>query len=106
MLRSSVHQSRVTVNMVYFGKTVHLSHDLSDMRDEVKVFQQHCGGENLCVFKGKLREGGQCVGQGRVRGILSYVRVDFLSLTYAHPHSPPQRLSSSFQGDTEVSLSA
>lgn len=60
MLRSSVHQSRVCVNMVYFGKTVHLSHDLTDMRDEVKVFQQHCGGENLCVYKGKLREGGQC----------------------------------------------
>ncbi|XP_022615161.1 glutamate-rich protein 3 [Seriola dumerili] len=57
MLRSSVHQSRVCVNMVYFGKTVHLSHDLSDMRDEVKVFQQHCGGENLCVYKGKLCEG-------------------------------------------------
>ncbi|XP_040896311.1 glutamate-rich protein 3 [Toxotes jaculatrix] len=57
MLRSSMHQSRVCVNMVYFGKTVHLSHDLTDMRDEVKVFQQHCGGENLCVYKGKLREG-------------------------------------------------
>ncbi|XP_047444119.1 glutamate-rich protein 3 [Mugil cephalus] len=57
VLRSSVHHSRVCVRMVYFGKTVHLSHDLSDMRDEVKVFQQHCGGENLCVFKGKLREG-------------------------------------------------
>ncbi|XP_072245773.1 glutamate-rich protein 3 [Leuresthes tenuis] len=56
-LRSSVHQSRVCVNMVYFGKTVHLSHDFTDMRDEVKVFQQHCGGENLCVYKGKLREG-------------------------------------------------
>ncbi|XP_034738195.1 glutamate-rich protein 3 [Etheostoma cragini] len=57
MLRSSVHQSRVCVNMIYFGKTVHLSHDVTDMRDEVKVFQQHCGGENLCVFKGKLHEG-------------------------------------------------
>ncbi|KAI3368285.1 hypothetical protein L3Q82_007998 [Scortum barcoo] len=57
MLRSSVHQSRVCVNMVYFGKSVHLSHDLTDMGDEVKVFQQHCGGENLCVYKGKLREG-------------------------------------------------
>ncbi|XP_070765604.1 glutamate-rich protein 3 [Enoplosus armatus] len=57
MLRSSVHQSRVSVNMMYFGKTVHLSHDLIDMRDEVKVFQQHCGGENLCVYKGMLREG-------------------------------------------------
>ncbi|KAK0155953.1 hypothetical protein N1851_001513 [Merluccius polli] len=27
------------------------------MRDEVKVFQQHCGGENLCVYKGRLQEG-------------------------------------------------
>ncbi|XP_056628334.1 glutamate-rich protein 3-like isoform X1 [Triplophysa dalaica] len=49
-------QSMVSVRMVYFGKSVHLSHDLMDLRDEVKVFQQHCGGENLCVFKGKLRE--------------------------------------------------
>nr|XP_046247662.1 glutamate-rich protein 3 isoform X2 [Scatophagus argus] len=57
MLRSSVHQSRVSVNMVYYGKTVHLSHDLTNMRDEVKVFQQHCGGENLCVYKGMLHEG-------------------------------------------------
>ncbi|XP_051759139.1 glutamate-rich protein 3 isoform X2 [Ctenopharyngodon idella] len=50
-------QSKVTVSMVYFGKSVHLSHDLMDLRDEVKVFQQHCGGENLCVYKGKLSEG-------------------------------------------------
>lgn len=61
MLRSAVHQSRVSVNMVYLGKTVHLSHDLHDMRDEVKVCQQHCGGENLCVYKGMLREGGPCM---------------------------------------------
>ncbi|XP_040041232.2 glutamate-rich protein 3 isoform X2 [Gasterosteus aculeatus] len=57
VLRSSVHQSKVRVDMIYFGKTVHLSHDLSDMRDEIKVFQQHCGGENLCVFRGRLSEG-------------------------------------------------
>lgn len=55
-----MHQSKVRVDMIYFGKTVHLSHDLSDMRDEIKVFQQHCGGENLCVFRGRLSEGGQC----------------------------------------------
>ncbi|KAK5616771.1 hypothetical protein CRENBAI_022438 [Crenichthys baileyi] len=56
-LRSSVYQSRVRVYMVYFGKTVHLSNDLIDTREEVRVFQQHCGGENLCVYKGRLREG-------------------------------------------------
>lgn len=62
MLRSSVHQSRVSVNMIYYGKAVHLSHDLADRRDEVKVFQQHCGGENLCVYRGILHKGGQCEG--------------------------------------------
>ncbi|KAI4872312.1 hypothetical protein NFI96_027743 [Prochilodus magdalenae] len=50
-------QNAVTVKMVYFGKSVHLSHDLMDLKDEVKVFQQHCGGENLCVYKGRLKEG-------------------------------------------------
>ena len=60
MLRSTVHQSRVWVNMVYFGKMLHLSQVLTDTRDEIKVFQQHCGGENLCVYKGKLHKGGQC----------------------------------------------
>lgn len=58
-LRSIVFQSKVSVNMMYFGKKVHLSHDLHDVPDEVKVFQQHCGGENLCVYKGLLCEGGQ-----------------------------------------------
>ncbi|XP_054645688.1 glutamate-rich protein 3 isoform X2 [Dunckerocampus dactyliophorus] len=57
LLRTTVLQSKVCVTMVYFGKSVHLSHDLDDLRDEVKVFQQHCGGENLCVYKGRLREG-------------------------------------------------
>ncbi|XP_077390368.1 glutamate-rich protein 3 isoform X2 [Festucalex cinctus] len=57
LLRTSARQSKVHITMVYFGKSVHLSHDSEDLRDEVKVFQQHCGGENLCVYKGKLREG-------------------------------------------------
>ncbi|KAM9797586.1 glutamate-rich protein 3 isoform 2-T2 [Syngnathus typhle] len=56
-VRISEPQSKVRVTMVYFGKSVHLSHDSEDPRDEVRVFQQHCGGENLCVYKGKLREG-------------------------------------------------
>ncbi|XP_051928949.1 glutamate-rich protein 3 isoform X1 [Hippocampus zosterae] len=57
LLRTSVPTSKARVTMVYFGKSVHLSHDAEDLRDEVQVFQQHCGGENLCVYKGKLREG-------------------------------------------------
>ncbi|OCT84782.1 glutamate-rich protein 3 isoform X2 [Xenopus laevis] len=53
----TVLHSNVAVTMVYLGKNVHLSHDDNDFRDEIKVFQQHCGGENLCVFKGRLQEG-------------------------------------------------
>uniref|UniRef100_A0A3B3UMQ0 DUF4590 domain-containing protein n=1 Tax=Poecilia latipinna TaxID=48699 RepID=A0A3B3UMQ0_9TELE len=56
-LKGSIHQSRVRVTMVYFGKLVHLSDHPSVIRDEIKVLQQHCGGENLCVYQGKLREG-------------------------------------------------
>nr|XP_033772289.1 glutamate-rich protein 3 isoform X2 [Geotrypetes seraphini]XP_033772290.1 glutamate-rich protein 3 isoform X2 [Geotrypetes seraphini] len=52
----SVH-SNVTIKMVYLGRSVHLCHDDIDYRDEIKALQQHCGGENLCVFKGMLLEG-------------------------------------------------
>ncbi|KFQ68137.1 Uncharacterized protein C1orf173, partial [Phaethon lepturus] len=50
-------RSNAFVTMVFLGKNVHLSHDNADYRDEIKVYQQHCGGENLCVYKGKLLEG-------------------------------------------------
>ncbi|OXB82194.1 UNVERIFIED_CONTAM: hypothetical protein H355_009073 [Colinus virginianus] len=50
-------RSNAYVTMIFLGKSVHLSHDDSDYRDEIKVYQQHCGGENLCVYKGKLLEG-------------------------------------------------
>ncbi|NXD84607.1 ERIC3 protein, partial [Halcyon senegalensis] len=50
-------RSNAFVTMVFLGKSVHLSHDDTDYRDEIKVYQQHCGGENLCVYKGKLLEG-------------------------------------------------
>uniref|UniRef100_A0A8B9Q3B7 DUF4590 domain-containing protein n=1 Tax=Apteryx owenii TaxID=8824 RepID=A0A8B9Q3B7_APTOW len=50
-------RSNAFVTMIFLGKSVHLSHDDTDYRDEIKVYQQHCGGENLCVYKGKLLEG-------------------------------------------------
>ncbi|XP_043984637.1 glutamate-rich protein 3 [Gambusia affinis] len=56
-LKASVHETRVRVTMVYFGKMVHLSDHPSVIRDEIKVLQQHCGGENLCLYQGKLCEG-------------------------------------------------
>ncbi|XP_048352439.1 glutamate-rich protein 3 isoform X3 [Sphaerodactylus townsendi] len=45
------------VTMIYLGKSVHLCHDLFDCRDEIKIYQQHCGGENVCVYRGKVLEG-------------------------------------------------
>ncbi|NXW44967.1 ERIC3 protein, partial [Nyctiprogne leucopyga] len=54
--KPSLH-SNAFVTMVFLGKSVRLSHGDADYRDEIKVYQQHCGGENLCVYKGKLLEG-------------------------------------------------
>ncbi|KAL1772698.1 hypothetical protein HispidOSU_030415 [Sigmodon hispidus] len=48
--------SNAVITMIYFGKNVHLSYDNTDYRDEIKIYQQHCGGENLCIYKGKLLE--------------------------------------------------
>ncbi|KAH0618500.1 hypothetical protein JD844_017770, partial [Phrynosoma platyrhinos] len=58
--RPQVH-SNAYVTMIYLGKAVHLSYDLLDYREEIKIYQQHCGGENLCVYRGKLLEGGPIV---------------------------------------------
>ncbi|XP_054837181.1 glutamate-rich protein 3 isoform X2 [Eublepharis macularius] len=54
--KSQVH-TNAYVTMIYLGKTVHLCHDLFDCRDEIKIYQQHCGGENVCVYRGKVLEG-------------------------------------------------
>ncbi|XP_016072246.1 PREDICTED: glutamate-rich protein 3 [Miniopterus natalensis] len=48
--------SNAVITMIYLGKNVHLSYNYPDFGDEIKVYQQHCGGENLCVYKGKLLE--------------------------------------------------
>ncbi|NXE13005.1 ERIC3 protein, partial [Lophotis ruficrista] len=49
--------SNAFVTMIFLGKSLHLSHNDAAYRDEIKIYQQHCGGENLCVYKGKLLEG-------------------------------------------------
>ncbi|NWI75576.1 ERIC3 protein, partial [Dryoscopus gambensis] len=47
--------SNAVVTMVYLGKSRNVS--LSYYKEEVKVYQQHCGTENICVYKGELMEG-------------------------------------------------
>jgi hypothetical protein len=46
--------------MVYYGPHTKVDYDrmvFSDA-DEIMVMQQHCGGENLVVFKKYLKPGG------------------------------------------------
>ncbi|XP_039619286.1 glutamate-rich protein 3 [Polypterus senegalus] len=47
-------QSNVRLTMAYLGQGA-----LAECRDELRVFQQICGGENLCVYKGYLSPGDQ-----------------------------------------------
>ncbi|NWT73893.1 ERIC3 protein, partial [Prunella himalayana] len=47
--------SNALVTMIYLGKSKHVS--LRDYKDEIKVYQQYCGTENICVYKGDLLEG-------------------------------------------------
>ncbi|XP_069718185.1 glutamate-rich protein 3-like isoform X2 [Phaenicophaeus curvirostris] len=49
--------SNAFVTMIFLGKGLHLRYDSTNYRDEIEVHQQHCGGQNLCVYKGKLLEG-------------------------------------------------
>ncbi|XP_063262902.1 glutamate-rich protein 3 isoform X1 [Prinia subflava] len=47
--------SNAFVTMVYRGKSKHVS--LREFKDEIRVDQQHCGTENICVYRGQLLEG-------------------------------------------------
>ncbi|XP_019383939.1 PREDICTED: glutamate-rich protein 3 isoform X3 [Gavialis gangeticus] len=93
-------RSNASVTMIYLGKNVHLSHDDTDYRDEIKVYQQHCGGENLCIYKGKLleRETFQFTSK-RHRGFpfsltffLNGIQVDRLSSCCEYKHRKGARL--------------
>ncbi|XP_050967171.1 uncharacterized protein LOC127166126 [Labeo rohita] len=47
-------KSNVTVTMIYLGQGLP-----GNTQDEMKVLQQICGGENICVFKGFVQPGEQ-----------------------------------------------
>ncbi|NXS87551.1 ERIC3 protein, partial [Erpornis zantholeuca] len=47
--------SNAMVTMIYLGKSKNVC--LSYYKEEVTVYQQHCGSENICVYKGELMEG-------------------------------------------------
>ncbi|CAN0266888.1 unnamed protein product [Bubo scandiacus] len=56
VFRSPV-RSGACVTMAFVRKNLRLSGKDADDRNEIAVYQQHCGGENLCVYKGSLLEG-------------------------------------------------
>ncbi|XP_043938293.1 glutamate-rich protein 3-like [Protopterus annectens] len=43
--------------MIYHGRKVQIRDDFQDPRDDISVYQQHCGGENTCVYQGRLLKG-------------------------------------------------
>ncbi|CAF1144439.1 unnamed protein product [Rotaria sordida] len=50
--------NRCFITMKYFGEEINIDYDRSlfiPQDDEIIVMQQHCGGENLIVFKGLLK---------------------------------------------------
>ncbi|NWT17458.1 ERIC3 protein, partial [Vireo altiloquus] len=47
--------SNALVTMMYLGKSKNVC--LSYYKEEIRVDQQHCGSENICVYKGELMEG-------------------------------------------------
>ncbi len=48
------------LTMIYFGKNVKIPFDteIFEAKDEISIYQQHCGGENLLVYQGLHQEGG------------------------------------------------
>jgi len=50
---------RVQVTMCYYGTPLHLECERPDRRDDVIVEQQHCGGNAVTVYSGKLMRGGE-----------------------------------------------
>jgi len=59
MIHRSQPRSMCLVTFKYFGQIVKLDCEKEDPRDEVEVYQQHCGGENLRIYKGTILPGGK-----------------------------------------------
>ncbi|XP_071855597.1 uncharacterized protein [Apostichopus japonicus] len=50
-------QTNCDVTVRYRGSSLKLQYEREDLRDEIMVYQQHCGGENLIVFEGMAEPG-------------------------------------------------
>lgn len=49
----------ILLTMIYYGKGIKIPYDTQvfDSKDEITIYQQHCGGENLLVYSGLHDEG-------------------------------------------------
>lgn len=52
-------RSNVKMILQYLGTGFSITNEMINPKDEVSVFQQICGGESICVFKGYLSPGGK-----------------------------------------------
>ena len=61
--RSPIKRDPCRITLYYHGKGVKLPFDkkVFDTKDQITVFQQHCGGENLIVYKGNLDENSKLI---------------------------------------------
>nr|CAB3267199.1 putative protein TPRXL [Phallusia mammillata] len=57
MIHRNHPQSKCLITFKYLGQIVQLDCEKEDPRDDIAVYQQHCGGENLCVYNGKILSG-------------------------------------------------
>lgn len=88
------------VTFKYLGKMVHLDHEEEDPRDEVMVMQQHCGGENLCIFKKLIMKGDKFTLVSRrhrtfpfsLTFYLNGIQVERLSTCCEYKHKPGHKL--------------
>lgn len=50
---------QIAVTMLYYGKGINIPFDTQvfESKDEISIYQQHCGGENLLVFSGLVETG-------------------------------------------------
>ncbi|XP_072175592.1 uncharacterized protein [Diadema setosum] len=54
-------QTMCDVTVRYRGTGLKIEYERDDKRDEVQVYQQHCGGENLMVFSGFAEKGNDLI---------------------------------------------
>ncbi|CAH2316682.1 glutamate-rich 3-like [Pelobates cultripes] len=55
--RRAQEHTNVHLTMQYLGTGFSVTSEIVNPKDEVRMFQQACGGENLCVYKGYLSAG-------------------------------------------------